>query len=124
MLTKLLCCDCRRRASIPNTVTKMMEKVCFVIGTWLHVLQKKFVKRVVPVLGGNLEIGEHLWSDIGYIICLRHLFRSRAFTNWIFSPKRPVFFFMCAVHVLSYHLINLPSLYRLTNWADMFAARN
>ena len=44
MLTKLLCCDCRRRASIPNTVTKMMEKVCFVIGTWLHVLQKKFVK--------------------------------------------------------------------------------
>ena len=44
MLTKLLCCDCRRRASIPNTVTKMMEKVCFVIGTWLHVLQKKLVK--------------------------------------------------------------------------------
>ena len=28
--------------------------------------------------------GAHAWSDVGVLICLRHLFRSRAVTNWIF----------------------------------------
>ena len=30
------------------------------------------------------EINAHVRSDIGYLICLRHLFRSRAVTNLIF----------------------------------------
>ena len=50
------------------------------------------------ILDGDLEIGAHVWSDIGYLICSRHLFRSRAVINHIFS-------FICVQQVLSYHLI-------------------
>ena len=27
---------------------------------------------MVLILEGNSEIGEHVWSEIGYLICLRH----------------------------------------------------
>ena len=37
---------------------------------------------------GNTEMGVHWLCDVGCLICLRHLLRSRAFKNWIFSPKR------------------------------------
>ena len=35
---KFVCPDCNRTASIPKTVTKMIEKVCLVMDTWLQVL--------------------------------------------------------------------------------------
>ena len=33
------------------------------------------------VLYGNLELGSHVWVEIGNLICLRHLFRSGAVVN-------------------------------------------
>ena len=36
-------------------------------------------------LDGNSEIGAHTWSNFGYLICLRRLFRSKAAKNLIFS---------------------------------------
>ena len=32
------------------------------------------------ILDGNSGIGAHGWSDLGYMICLRNLFRLRAVT--------------------------------------------
>ena len=36
---------------------------------------------MVLILDGNSEISTHALSDLGYLICLWHLFRSRALTN-------------------------------------------
>ena len=38
----------------------------------------------VPLKDGNSEKGAHVWSDLGSLICLRHLFRSRAVTDKTF----------------------------------------
>ena len=40
---------------------------------------------LVIILDGNSEIGAHLWSTLGYFICLRHLYGSRAVLNLIFQ---------------------------------------
>jgi len=32
---------------------------------------------MVLKINGNSEIGAHVWSDLGYLICLRHMFISR-----------------------------------------------
>ena len=39
---------------------------------------------MVLILDGNSEIGTQVWSDFGYSICLRHLFRPGTVTNLIF----------------------------------------
>ena len=36
---------------------------------------------MVLKLDGNSEVGAHTWRNLYYSICLRHLIRSRAFTN-------------------------------------------
>ena len=86
-------------------------------------------------LDGNSEIGAHVKNNLCYLICLRHLIKSRAVTNQIcFAPKRPMFlwreiwylncikhffrlailyyfcntFFLACASVLSYHLIYAP----------------
>ena len=42
---------------------------------------------MVSILDGDLEIGAHVRSNHGYLICLMHLFRSRAVINLIsYSP--------------------------------------
>ena len=43
------------------------------------------------ILDGNPEVGAQVRNILCYLICLRHLIRSRAVTNWIFSPKRPFY---------------------------------
>ena len=50
------------------------------------------------ILDGNAEIVVHARSNLCYLICLRHLIRSKAGTNWIFSssPNRPIFLHACA----------------------------
>ena len=48
---------------------------------------------------GNSEIGVHIWRNLGYLICLRHLIRSRAVTNLIFFFIKEHFY---AQHVLIY----------------------
>ena len=50
---------------------------------------------MVIVWEGNSERGAHVNSNICYLICLRHLNRSRAVTNRIFSEKK-LFFQTCA----------------------------
>ena len=64
---------------------------------------------MVLVLDGNVEIGAHVWSEISNLICLRHLFISRAVANLksvsrkvLFSPififrKKTRFKFRCFV---------------------------
>ena len=51
---------------------------------------------------GYLEMGAQGSSNLCYLICLRHLIRSKAVTNLTFYPKRPIF--LPAKHVLSYHI--------------------
>ena len=43
---------------------------------------------MVFILHGNSDIGAHVWSNTGYLICLRHLIRSRAVTNRIFFSEK------------------------------------
>ena len=43
------------------------------------------------------------WSNLGQLICLRYLIRSRAVT--IFFPRKDPFSFLRAQHVVSYHVI-------------------
>ena len=40
---------------------------------------------------GNSEIGAHVKSSLCYLICLRHLIRSRAITSQIFFSKKTNF---------------------------------
>ena len=55
---------------------------------------------MVHRLDGNSEIGAHGRSNFCYLICLKHLIRSRAGINLIFP-----FSFIRAQHVLRYYLI-------------------
>ena len=58
---------------------------------------------MVPISDGNSEIGAHVRSAVGNLICWRHLFRSTRFIKFIFRTN--LFSFARAQHVLSYHLI-------------------
>ena len=51
---------------------------------------------MVLILDGNSEIVAHVWRDFVYLICLRHMFKSRAGTSRIFPLKRPVFLHVVA----------------------------
>ena len=47
---------------------------------------------MVLILDGNLETGAQIRSNVCYLICLRHLIRSRAVTNRVYlTPKEPIF---------------------------------
>ena len=64
----------------------------------------KYVRVMVLILDGNSEIVAQMWSDLGFVICIRLLYyRSREATNLFFSPQSPHFLYTCA-HVLTYHL--------------------
>ena len=43
---------------------------------------------IVLTPDGNLEIGAHVWSALGYLIYLRHLIGSRAVTEIIFILRK------------------------------------
>ena len=49
----------------------------------------------VLILDCNIEIGAHIRINL-CLICFRHLIRSRAVQDGIFSPKRPIFLHACA----------------------------
>ena len=51
---------------------------------------------MVLVLDGIAEIGAHLLSDPGYLICLRYLFGSRVVTNLNIFFRKEFFFHTCA----------------------------
>ena len=68
----------------------------------------KFVENFVMVLilNFNSVIGAHVRSTICYLICLRHLIRSRTVTNRQDNCfRQDLSSFMHAHHALSYHLI-------------------
>ena len=59
---------------------------------------------MVRVWDGNSAIGAHVWSEIGHLICLRHLFISTTIANLkSFSANVKL-----AQRYLSYHLIKVP----------------
>ena len=49
---------------------------------------KNGVLATVLLLYGNSGIGAHMQSNLGYTICLRHLFRSSTETNLIFFSEK------------------------------------
>ena len=53
------------------------------------------------------DISAHGRFNIYYLICLRHLIRSRVDTNPIFFVRKDQVFFMRVLHDLSYHLIKV-----------------
>ena len=63
----------------------------------LHLLKKikifkHIYKTMVLILVVNSVIGAHLWSDLGYLICLRYWVKSGAVAYLIsFLQKRPIF---------------------------------
>ena len=55
-------------------------------------LSKKMTgKGVILISGGNSEIGGHIRSNLCYLICVRHLIRSRAVANRICCSKKTYF---------------------------------
>ena len=42
-----------------------------------------------------MDKGAHMWSNLCYFICLRHLIRTKAVTNRFFSAQRPIFLDAC-----------------------------
>ena len=46
---------------------------------------EKFKNTMVLILDGNSDVGAHVRIDLGVLVSLRHLFRSRAVTNLTFS---------------------------------------
>ena len=51
----------------------------------------KALRIMVLILDGNSEMGVHVRINICYLICLRHLIRSRATQIGLFPPKIPIF---------------------------------
>ena len=54
------------------------------------------VGTLVHILDGKLESGARVRSNFFYLICLGHLFRSRADTNRIFFSEKTFFLYACA----------------------------
>ena len=61
------------------------------------VTRPKICPSMALILDGISEIGANVGRNLSYLICLRHLIRSRAITNWIFSPNMHIFLHACAI---------------------------
>ena len=70
------------------------------------------VPLMVLIVDGFSEIGAHVRSNFRHSTCLRHAIKSRAVTNWIFSPVR-LFFVMRAQHALSCLFFSLDKICKL-----------
>ena len=66
------------------------------------------VQIMVLISNGNSEIDAHVRSNLCYLICSRHLIRSRPVTDQISFSIINLFFFMDTQDVLSYHLTKVP----------------
>ena len=59
---------------------------------------------MVLILDGISELGAHVRSNLGYLVCLRHSNKSSAVTDRIFFFfRKDLFPFMREQPVLSYH---------------------
>ena len=52
------------------------------------------VQVMVLIIDGNSEIGAHVWSYFGYLICERLLFRSRVVANLNYYLQKIYIFFI------------------------------
>ena len=50
---------------------------------------------MVLIFDGSSEIDAHVWSDLDYLSCTRHLFRSKR-SDFFPSPERLIFLQSCA----------------------------
>ena len=82
---------------------------------------------LVPILNGSSEIGAHVRSNLCDLICLRHLIKTRAVTNRIFSPKRFISLHACAIcFELPSHISTMLVCYLLVfnlHWYDTIQLR-
>ena len=53
---------------------------------------------VILILDGNSEMGAHVWSNLGYQICLRHLYTSKVTNKESFQKKKIIYFNICATY--------------------------
>ena len=44
---------------------------------------------MILILDGKSKKGAHVWMDLGYLICLMHLIRTRTVTSLIIFQKDP-----------------------------------
>ena len=97
--------DCLQRLSTPSPIISRSLS--------LQTLQLIFAySHGTYVLNGYAKICAHVWRNLGYLNRLRLLFRSRAVTNRIFPPERPVYIQSCATcSGLPYHSITMHILY-------------
>ena len=51
---------------------------------------------MILLLDSNSEIGAHVWSEIGNLICLRYLSRSKAVVNLKCTLRNTCFLHTCA----------------------------
>ena len=72
---------------------------------YLSAVGQSSLDTMVLILDGNPEIGAHLGKDLGVLIWLRLIFRSRVVTNMILFQTQDLFVFRRAQHVMSYHPI-------------------
>ena len=63
---------------------------------------------MIFTLNGISEIGAHVKSNLRYSIFFKRLILSRAVTYRIFFLRKDLFSFICARHVLSYPLTQVP----------------
>ena len=68
------------------------------------VVQYYFIFVMLLILDLSPEIGAHVWSNLCYLIYLRHLIRMKAVTNQIFFEIQ----IFIRAHILCYHLIQAP----------------
>ena len=53
---------------------------------------------MVLILDGKFEIDAYVWSDLSYLICLRHSFRSIVQIHLVFQLRHCLFGFFCLLY--------------------------
>ena len=62
------------------------------------------------------KIGAHVWGTLCYLICLRHLIRSKTVTNQILFLRKDLFSYMRAQHELASSIITMDPLHKKVSW--------
>ena len=85
--------------NLPNPsyfmITTFSRKEDFVVWRLMVLIKKPICNQslltMVLLIDGNSEISTHFRSNLSYLICLRHLIRSRAVVNRIFLSGETYF---------------------------------
>ena len=86
---------------------------------------KIWVKPMVLILDGNLELGAHVRSDLRLLICLRRLMRSWAIKNWTsFLRKAPFSFVHACVPCFELPSGKSTMVWRNYDWRCIISEKN